>query len=315
MRVLVTGVTGQTGSYLSETLLAHGHDVVGVSNTAETLVEGVDLRHLDLRDTAAVDRLIDEIRPDSIVNLAAQSSVARSWDDPVHTVLLDAVLPAAILGAASRLTSDGHQCHVVQASSSEVFGTPPSAVADESTPIAPKNPYGAAKAHAHHLVRIHRAAGLAASSLILFNHESPRRPRQFVSRAITAAVADVKSGRSEQITLADPSIQRDWGWAPDVAEAMRLVVESRSSRDYVVATGVAHSVGAFATAALDAAGVPDATSRIRTDDKRKRPTDVRVVVGDASRIRHELGWRPTKTFQDVVEAMVEAELQRTERSN
>ncbi|MGN6409587.1 MAG: GDP-mannose 4,6-dehydratase [Curtobacterium sp.] len=309
MRVLVTGVTGQTGSYLAESLLAHGHDVIGVSNATENVVEGVDLRHLDLRDTIATERLVDDVRPDSIVNLAAQSSVARSWDDPVHTALLDAVLPAAILGAASRLSAAGHPCHVVQASSSELFGTPPSAVADESTPIAPTNPYGAAKAHAHHLVGAYRAAGLRASSLILFNHESPRRPPRFVSRAITTAVVDVKHGRADHISLADPSIERDWGWAPDVAEAIRLVVESRSSRDYVVATGVAHSVGAFATTALRVAGVPDAASRIRTDRSRRRPTDVRTVVGDASRIRHELGWQPTMGFEDIVVAMVRSELQ------
>jgi len=308
MRVLVTGVTGQTGSYLAEVLVAHGHHVIGVANTPAGVGAAVDFRCLDLRDTAGLARLIADTRPDSIVNLAAQSSVARSWQDPVETAVLDAVVPAAVLAAAATLGETGHDCHVVQASSSEVFGSPPSASVDESTPIAPTNPYGAAKAHGHHLVGAHRAAGLRASSLILFNHESPRRPRRFVSRTITAQVADIVHGRTAHLTLADPAIERDWGWAPDVAEAIRLVVESRSSRDYVVATGVAHSVGAFAAEALRAAGVDDPESRIRTDEARRRPTDVRTITGDAGRIRSELGWRPTMTFAGVVEAMVEAEL-------
>jgi len=308
MRVLVTGVTGQTGSYLAETLLRHGHEVIGVSKSTENPVPGVDLRRLDLTDTDAFGALVAEVRPDSIVNLAAQSSVARAWEDPVGTAVADAILPAAALAAAKRLADDGVDCQVVQASSSEVFGAPASGRVDETSPVAPTNPYGAAKAHAHHLVGVYRAAGLRASSLVLFNHESPRRPRRFVSRLITSAVADVVRGRAEEVVLIDPTIERDWGWAPDVAEAIRLVVEARSSRDYVVATGVAHSVGDFALTALRAAGVSDSESRIRVDASRARPTDVRTVVGDPTRIGAELGWRPTMGFEDVVRTMVEADL-------
>ncbi|WP_222121987.1 GDP-mannose 4,6-dehydratase [Curtobacterium pusillum] len=311
VRVLVTGVTGQTGSYLAETLLRHGHEVVGVSKTTENVVDGVDLRQLDLTDTDALGRLVDEVRPDAIVNLAAQSSVARAWQDPVGTAVADAIVPAAVFAAARRLADDGIDCQVVQASSSEVFGAPASGVVDESTPVAPTNPYGAAKAHAHHLVAAYRAAGLRASSLILFNHESPRRPKRFVTRLITSAVADVARGRADEVVLADPSIERDWGWAPDVAEAIRLVVEARASRDYVVATGVAHSVGSFALAALAAAGVSDPESRIRVDPSLARPTDVKTVVGDSSRLREELGWQPTVGFEDIVRAMVDADLAAT----
>ena len=310
MRVLVTGVTGQTGSYLAESLLRHDHEVIGVSSTDENLVHGVDHHAADLTVTDELEALVARVRPDTIVNLAAQSSVARAWAEPVDTAVVDAVVPAAVLAAAARLRRDGVDCHVVQASSSEIFGTVPSGVADERTAVAPTNPYGAAKAHAHHLVGTYRAAGLRASSLILFNHESPRRPGRFVTRSIARQVVDVAMGRADRVTLVDPTVERDWGWAPDVAEAIRLVIEAGSAEDYVVATGTTHSVGDFATAALTAAGVPHASERIAVDADQVRPTEVRSLRGDASKLRSALGWAPTTSFEGIVQAMVAAEFER-----
>lgn len=306
--VLVTGASGQTGSYLSELLDRRGHRVVGVSSSdSATTRPARDSVRLDVRDHVALRRLILDRKPDVIVNLAAQSSVARSWEDPGGTAAVNAMVPALILRDVSDLAASGVDCHVVQASSSEIFGRVTGGRADESTPLAPTNPYGAAKAHAHHLAAVYRARGVRASSMILFNHESPRRPRRFVSRTITTGVASMARGDTDRLLLQAPSIRRDWGWAPDVADAILRLIESDEPDDYVIATGRARSVHEFATTALRAAGFDDPDHLLQVDGS-PRPIDVPVIVGDSTKARDRLGWSPTVAFDELVRRMVEADL-------
>ncbi len=211
---------------------------------------------------------------------------------------------AELLEAARRLPST----RFVQASSAWIFGNPDRSPQDESTPVRPVSPYGAAKAYAHQLVGVHRASGMAASSCILFNHESPRRPEQFVTRKITAAAARIAKGSDETLELGSLSIRRDWGWAPDYVDAMRRAAGTPG--DYVVATGVAHSIQEFVEFAFARAGIQDWRSRVRVTEEFARPDDAGELVGDATRARDVLGWAPTRTFEEVVAAMVDADLAR-----
>jgi GDPmannose 4,6-dehydratase len=316
-RALVTGVTGQDGGYLAELLVAGGdevHAVVRPGRLAEPLPghlaalgDALVLHEADLLDPAAVRALVTALAPSEVYNLAAQSSVARSWDDPVGTALLGAVLPAVLLDAAGAL---GGGVRVLQASSAEVFaGAGPSHVPQsEATPLAPTNPYGAAKAHAQHLVATHRARGLHAVAVVLYPHESPRRPTAFVTRKITSTVAAIARGEAEELVLGNTAARRDWGWAPDVVAAMVAALRHPEPQDYVVATGVSHAVEDFVRVAAERAGVGDWRERLRVDPAFLRPTDATDLVGDATRARTALGWAPTRSFEEVVAAMVDADL-------
>ena len=312
MRALITGADGQTGSYLVEALHLRGWDVHGVrrptSEPSPTGPTGIRWHGADLTAFTDVRDVVARVRADLVVNLAAVSSVARSWDEPVEAALVNGAAVANMLDAVLETRREGHEPHFVQASSAEIFGDPSSSPQDESTAVAPTNPYGAAKAYAHLLVGAYRARGLSASSVILYNHESPRRPPSFVTRKITSAAARMARGLQDSMTLGNLDARRDWGWAPDYAEAIALVGEARAASDFVIATGEAHSVHDFARAALRAAGLDEDGRSIRTDPAFLRPTDAPLLVGDASRIRREVGWAPTKGFQDIVTAMVEADL-------
>lgn len=319
-RALVTGVTGQDGGYLAELLAAQGTVVHGtvrpggdpeapVAPHLEALGNSLVLHETDLTDPDAVSALIGSVAPDEVYHLAAQSSVARSWSDPVGTAVLDAIAPAAVLAACGAMSADGHDVRVLIASSAEIFAGATSAPQDESTPLSPRNPYGAAKAHAHHLVGVHRSRGLHAVAAVLYPHESPRRPHTFVTRKITATMAAIARGDVETITLGNTAAKRDWGWAPDVVAGMVAALRHRAPRDYVLATGVAHSVEDFVAAAAARAGVEDWPERVRVDPALLRPTDATELVGDASRARGSLGWAPTRTFAQVVAAMVDADLE------
>lgn len=312
MRALITGIAGQTGSYLAEGLLARGWEVHGTVRPQDLAgaspLLGARLHSLDLTDFAAMDGVVQSVEPEVVVNLAAVSSVARSWEDPVETSLLNGTAFAALLASVERSAHGGREPHVIQASSAEMFGSPSQSPQDEMTIIAPTNPYGASKAFAHHLVGAYRARGFAASSMVLYNHESPRRPEAFVTRKITAGAARVARGEQQRLELGNLDVRRDWGWAPDYAEAIAMVAESRAVDDFVVATGEAHSVREFAVLALSRAGVDRPEELIEVDERFLRPTDAVELVGDASRIRDRLGWRPTRTFEEVVHAMVDADL-------
>lgn len=306
-RAFVTGVGGQDGSYLAERLLADGVEVhalvLGSESTPAHCPPEVVLHVGDVRDTDGTRRLLDGLRPGLVVNLAAISSVAQSWDEPDLTAQVNGAAAVALMESAHRLDA-----RFVQASSAEVFGEPAAAPQDESTPVRPINPYGAAKAYAHLSAGVYRARGAHVSSMVLYNHESPRRPQQFVTRKITSTVAAIARGEADRLVLGNLDARRDWGWAPDYVDAMVRAGLADEPDDYVVATGVSHSVREFVAAAFAAAGVDDWEPLVGTDPAFLRPADPTELVGDATRARTRLGWAPTKRFEDVVAAMVAADL-------
>jgi GDPmannose 4,6-dehydratase len=249
------------------------------------------------------------VAPDEIYNLGGISSVALSWQEPGLTAQVSGVAPGHVLKAAHDLQErSGTAVRVVQASSAEIFGAAEQVPQTEDTPVAPVTPYGAAKAYAHHLVGVWRARGLHASSCILYNHESPRRPEAFVTRKITAGAARIARGLQGELSLGNLDARRDWGWAPDYVRAMRLAARSDAPGTYVIATGVAHSVRDFVAAAFQAAGVGDWEERVVLDARFARPSDAPVQVGDPSRARDALGWAPTVGFEEIVARMVRHDL-------
>lgn len=312
---LITGITGQTGSYLAEQLLADGWDVHGVyrEDDAETaafreLVPGALLRRGDLADGDSLARLVDESSPDAIFNLGGVSSVAASWENPGLVARVNGAAVADLLAAALRLRERvGRSVAFVQATSGEIFGHPTERPQTESTPIRPANPYGASKAFGHHLVGVYRTLGLEASSCILFNHESPRRPESFVTRKITKTVAAISRGMADSLLLGNLDARRDWGWAPDYARAIALAASVPG--DYVVATGVTHSVREFAAAAFAAVGIDDWERYVGRDERFMRPSDAPELVGDASRLRRATGWEPSVSFTEIVSRMVAHDLE------
>lgn len=315
---LVTGITGQDGGYLAEQLVAAGHVVHGtvdpsgggVPDHLRALGGSVHLHPADLRRPESVTGLVDRLAPDWVFNLAGMSSVAASWSDPVGTLDLNARPVLALLEHLHRRQEAGlPPVRLVQASSGEMFAGAASGPVTESTPLSPVNPYGAAKAVAHVGVGMYRARGVHATSLVLLNHESPRRPERFVTRKITRGVAEIALGRSDALTLGNLDVSRDWGWAPDYTAAMILAVSSDEPADYVVATGRAHSLRDLVSAAFAEVGITDWTSYVRTDAAFVRPADAEVLVGDASLLRQRLGWETTVSFEQMVEAMVRADLQ------
>lgn len=308
---LVTGATGQTGSYLVELLAAEGvpvHATVRPGDTSmpwETDAE-VHRHDADLFDRDGLARVVAEVAPDAVFHLGGLTSVAESWERGADYAQAIAVATAELLQAASRLTAGGHPIRLVHASSAEIFGHAESSPQSEATPIAPVSPYGAAKAHAHTLVRLARDRGLAAGNAILFNHESPRRPTTFVTRKITSGVADIAAGRAETLSLGNLDARRDWGWAPDYAAAIRRIADDPD--DYVIATGISHSVRDFVGAAFAAVGIEDWADRVVTDARFLRPSDAPEMVGDATRARERLGWTPTVGFDEMVARMVATDL-------
>ena len=310
---LVTGITGQDGSYLLERLLADGVEVHGLVRAGDP--QSADLGashptvHLHTGDLADGDRLralVTQVAPDELYNLAGISSVALSWQEPTLTGLLSGLAVTDLLDAALR-TQDttGRPIAVVQASSAEIFGEPDRTPQDEHTSVRPTNPYGAAKAYAHHMARIYRSRGLAVSSCILFNHESPRRPPTFVTRKITQAAAQIARDGTGVITLGNLDARRDWGWAPDYVDALVRAARHPHPDDYVIATGKTHTVAQFAATALARVGLTDWQHWVTIDPAFVRPVDTSELVGDPTKARTELGWSPATDFTDLVNAMVD----------
>lgn len=309
-RVLITGISGQTGSYLAEELVAAGWDVSGIVRDADEVdapLPGIGhaatLIQADFLSADSVKAALDAAQPDVVVNLAALSSVGQSWNDPEQVAIINAVRVGTFLDYAQRTGA-----RVVQASSAEIFGDAAVAPQNEATPIAPVNPYGASKAYGHLLVGAYRANGVSATSLILYNHESPRRPVSFVTRKITDGVARIKLGLAETLTLGTLDTRRDWGWAPDYAHAIALAA-SGPAGDYVIATGHTHTVRDFVAAAFAAAGIADWQDRVTTDPQFARARDAVLQQGDATRAREVLGWSPTVGFDELVRRMVEHDLE------
>lgn len=312
-RAFVTGIGGQDGGYLAERLLADGVEVHALTHDQEPPphVPDVELHTGDLTRVDEVRALLLDLAPDQVYNLAAVSSVAQSWAEPDLTALVNGTAAAALLESALQVQDKhGRQVRFVQASSAEIFGEPATSPQTEDTPLRPVNPYGAAKAYAHLAVDVYRRRDLHAVSAILYNHESPRRPEQFVTRKITRTVAAIAHGRADHLTLGNLEARRDWGWAPDYVDAMVRAARADTPADFVVATGEGHTVRDFVAAAFAAAGIDDWEPQVRTDLALVRPADPTDLVGDASRARTRLGWAPTVPFEELVRRMVAADLER-----
>ncbi|MCW2530248.1 MAG: NAD-dependent epimerase/dehydratase [Pseudonocardiales bacterium] len=312
----ITGITGQDGGYLTEKLLAEGVEVHGLIHGGDALVgeltsrsPGALLHEGDLTDPDGIARLIDEIEPDEIYNLGGISSVALSWKKPLLTGAVTGLGAGAVLEAAWQLQQrTGREVRVLQASSAEIFGIPDESPQTEATPIRPRTPYGAAKAFGHHLAATYRGRGLAAATCIFYNHESPRRPPAFVTRKITKAAAMIAAGQQDRLLLGTLDVRRDWGWAPDYVDAMCLALRHDAVDDYVIATGESHTIADFVEAAFARVGIADWKSVVETDSAFVRPSDAPDQVGDPTKARNVLGWRPVVSFAELVERMVDADI-------
>jgi GDPmannose 4,6-dehydratase len=311
---LITGITGQDGSYLAELLLEKGYRVYGIVRRASTLNDG-RIRHLldriELLDADLVDQLsliqaLRQSRADEVYNLAAMSFVGTSFQQPVATGEYTALSVTRILEAI-RLAD--WPIRFYQASSSEMFGKVQAVPQNEATPFYPRSPYGVAKLYGHWIaVNFRESYDLFACSGILFNHESPRRGIEFVTRKISHSVARIKLGMQECLRLGNLEAQRDWGFAGDYVEAMWRMLQQETPEDYVVATGRTHSVRDFVAAAFSAAGIYDWEQYVEIDPALFRPAEVDQLIGDASKAREKLGWKPRVSFERLVEMMVEADL-------
>ncbi|MCA8917076.1 MAG: GDP-mannose 4,6-dehydratase [Planctomycetes bacterium] len=316
---LITGITGQDGSYLAELLLAKGYTVYGLIRRASTF--NTDrINHLyqdphdkdyrlrlvygDLTDSANLLRVLNECKPAEIYNLAAQSHVKVSFEVPEYTADVDALGVTRLLEC---IHVSGIETRLYQAGSSEMYGSTP-APQNEGSPFAPRSPYAAAKVYAHHMVRNYREAyGLFAVGGILFNHESPRRGMTFVTRKISRAVANIKHGNQDKLFLGNLDARRDWGFAPDYVEGMWQMLQADAPDDYVLATGESHTVREFVQHAFEAAGL-DSEKHVEMDERYLRPTEVDELQGDYSRAKEHLGWEPKVRFAELVKVMVEADL-------
>jgi len=308
----ITGATGQDGSYLTEKLALEGWEVHGLVRDGDSQPDGESplVAHAgDLTDHDGVARLLDEIEPDHIYNLGGLSSVSASWEQPVQAAVINGVAAVGLMEATWRLQERlGRGISFVQASSGEIFGSPAQVPQDEETPLRPVNPYGASKALAHLACHVYRQRGLHASSLILYNHESPRRPGQFVTRKISLAVAAIVAGSGGPLTLGNLDARRDWGWAPDYVDAMWRAANHLEPADFVIATGQSHSVREFVAAAFAHVGIEAWEAHVRVDPAFVRPADAVELRGDPSRAEDILGWRPAVSFTEIVARMVDHDL-------
>ena len=313
-RALITGITGQDGSYLAELLLEKGYHVVGMVRRSSTesferiahLRERIDIREGDLLDQLSLITLLHHVDPHEIYNLAAQSFVPTSWEQPILTSEVTA-LGATLLLEAIRVVDRSIKFY--QASSSEMFGKVRETPQSELTPFHPRSPYGVAKTYAHYLTINYRESyGIFACSGILFNHESPRRGKQFVTRKVTDGIARIKAGRAKELRLGNLDAKRDWGFAGDYVQAMWMMLQQPKADDYVVASGQTHSVRELCEIAFAHAGL-DWQKYVVVDPAFVRPAEVDLLIGDASKARRVLGWAPKHSFQQLIEMMVDADLE------
>jgi GDPmannose 4,6-dehydratase len=315
---LITGITGQDGSYLAELLLEKGYRVVGMVRRASTenferiadIRDRIELRQADLLDQLSLIELIRAVAPDEIYNLAAQSFVPTSWLQPMLTAEFDAVGVTRLLEAIRLVAAEAR---FYQASSSEMFGRVRETPQRETTPFYPRSPYGVAKVYGHFItVNYRESYDLFACSGILFNHESPRRGREFVTRKVTDVVARIKLGLAKELRLGNLEARRDWGFAGDYVEAMWRMLQQPTADDYVIATGESHSVRELVETAFGCVGL-DWQQYVREDPSLLRPAEVDHLIGDASKAHRVLGWSPRVAFPALVEMMVRADLDRLGR--
>ncbi len=319
-KALITGITGQDGSYLAELLLEKGYEVHVFFRRASTFNTGrLDpiyadphtpknrffLHHGDLADASALARLIGHILPDEVYNLAAQSHVRVSFDTPEYTTDITATGTVRLLEAIREV---GIKPRFYQASSSEMFGQVREVPQTETTPFHPRSPYGCAKAYSYWVtVNYREAYGLHASNGILFNHESPRRGETFVTRKITRAVAHIQAGLQDKLYLGNLDAKRDWGYAKEYVEAMWLMLQQPDPEDYVIATGETHSVREFAELAFAHVGL-DWQKYVEIDERYHRPAEVELLIGDSSKAKRQLGWEPKVKFAELTRLMVDADV-------
>jgi len=319
-KALITGITGQDGSYLAELLLSKGYEVHGIIRRSSSFnteridhlyqdrhVTGVKLflHYGDLSDSASLMRLLHELQPDEVYNLGAQSHVRVSFDVPEYTGDVTALGATRLLEA---LRETAPKARFYQASSSEMYGLVQAVPQREDTPFYPRSPYGAAKVYAYWMtVNYRESYRMHASNGILFNHESPRRGETFVTRKITRALARIKAGLQKELYLGNLEAKRDWGYAPEFVEAMWLMLQQDQGGDYVVATGETHSVREFLEVAFACADL-DWNQYVKIDPRYYRPAEVDLLIGDAAKAKKILGWQPKTTFAELVRIMVQADI-------
>ncbi|WP_439621387.1 GDP-mannose 4,6-dehydratase [Gemmata sp.] len=320
-RALITGVTGQDGSYLSELLLSKGYEVHGVVRRASTenferishLSGKIQLHQADLLDQLSIIDVIKETKPDEVYNLAAMSFVPTSWKQPMLTGQFTALGVTQVLEAVKLLGRDTIKFY--QASSSEMFGKVQEVPQTETTPFYPRSPYGVAKVYGHWItVNYRESYDMYCCSGILFNHESPRRGREFVTRKVTDGVARIKLGLSKSLKLGNLDSKRDWGFAGDYVRAMWLMLQQDKPDDYVVATGETHTVKRLVELAFGAVGL-DWNKYVEIDQSLVRPAEVDLLIGDPAKAKEKLGWKPDVSFEHLVEMMVKADLARLQGQN
>jgi GDPmannose 4,6-dehydratase len=318
-RALITGITGQDGSYLTELLLDRGYEVTGIVRRSsapnywriEHLLDRIHLRPADLLDQLSVIRVLADVRPHEMYNLAAMSFVPASWEQPMLTGEFNAQGVTRVLEAIRQVDPS---IRLYQASSSEMFGKVREVPQTELTPFYPRSPYGVSKVFGHYItVNYRESYDLFACSGILFNHESPRRGLEFVTRKVTDGVARIKLGLGDSLSLGNLDAQRDWGFAGDYVRAMWLMLQQDKPDDYVIATGESHSVRDLVEAAFGHAGL-DWQKHVRLDPALIRPAEVDQLIGDASKARRELKWTPGVDFRALVHMMVDADLKRLGRA-
>jgi GDPmannose 4,6-dehydratase len=314
-RALITGITGQDGSYLAELLLKEGYEVFGMIRRLsapnvwriEHLLDRITLKPADLLDQLSLLRLIEDVEPAEIYNLAAMSFVPASWDQPMLTGEFNAQGVTRVLEAIRQVDP---AIKIYQASSSEMFGKVREIPQTELTPFYPRSPYGVSKVFGHYItVNYRESYGLFAVSGILFNHESPRRGLEFVTRKVTDGVARIKLGLTDTLALGNLDAQRDWGFAGDYVEAMWLMLQQKVADDYVIATGISHSVRQLVETAFTHVGL-DWNAHVKLDPKFIRPAEVEHLIGDNAKARAALGWKPKVDFTALIKMMVDADLTR-----
>ena len=314
-KAFITGITGQDGSYLAEFLLEKGYQVFGLTRRTSTqnfariahIIDEIELVSGDLMDQHSLTHALSLIKPDEVYNLAAQSFVQASWEQPVLT---GEVTGLGVIRALEAVRLAVPTAKFYQASSSEMFGKVRQTPQNENTPFYPRSPYGVAKVYGHWItVNYRESYDMFAVSGILFNHESPRRGLEFVTRKIAHSVARVKRGEQKFIELGNLQSKRDWGYAPDYVRAMWLMLQHDKPEDFVIATGETHSVQEFLVSACKVAGISDWKAVFKHNKKFDRPAEVDLLVGDFAKAKKKLGWEPSVTFVELVRIMVEAELE------
>ena len=318
-RAIITGITGQDGSYLAELLLEKGYDVYGIVRRAsttnywriESILDRIQIRPADLLDQLSLIRVIEEVKPHEFYNLAAMSFVPASWDQPLLTGEFNSQGVTRVLEAVRQVDP---KIRIYQASSSEMYGKVREVPQTELTPFYPRSPYGVSKVFAHYItVNYRESYDLFAVSGILFNHESPRRGLEFVTRKVTDGVARIKLGLADSLGLGNLDAQRDWGFAADYVNAMWLMLQQDRADDYVIATGVSHSVRELVEVAFGHVNL-DWRQYVKQDPRFLRPAEVDHLIGDASKARAALGWRPEVDFTALIRMMVDADLERLSRN-